>query len=147
MVSVWRGARFLLVIVVLVAAVWFGVMPGINSLRGAGSIAQRAATVFQVIHGLSATAALWAFLTRQPWLRAVLGLWTLTITATGTLAPIVWAGAGWATGALGGAATAAVATLVSWGAWAHCRDRPPLAIRPGRPPTSPSSQSPQSQRQ
>lgn len=64
---------------------------------------------------------LWALWTRSRWLIASLVTWVVSITLTGTLAPVAWGGAGWDSATMGGAGTAAVTGLVAWGALAHAR--------------------------
>jgi len=53
--------------------------------------------------------------------------WALAITSTATIAPVVWGGAEWSAGALGGLATALVAGLVAWGAVRHARSAAPVS--------------------
>lgn len=117
----WQQARFLVVILVLLVMVWFGLKEGVDGIEDAESVPQRIAATIQVLYGLGAVASLWALFTRGAWLRWALLAWAIALTATGTMAPVAWGGAGWNAAVLGGAATAAVAGLISWGAVAHSR--------------------------
>lgn len=113
--------RLFLVTAVLLAAVWLGIKEGFDGFTGAESQFQRAAGVFQILYGLAAVAALVGLFAYRPLLRPALAAWVLTITITGAISPVVWAGGALWAGALSGALTALVGGLVAWGALAHAR--------------------------
>jgi len=129
--------RLLVVTGVLVVAVWLGLKNGVDAARGAASAPQRIAAGLQVAYGVAAAASLVAMAARRAWLPWAVASWALTLTATATIAPIVWGGADWSFGALGGLATASLAGLVAWGAVRHARSAarhpdtasPPNAVR------------------
>lgn len=126
-----RTLRLLLVTAVLLAAVWFGIREGLNGFRGAETTFQRIAAVCQVLYGALAIVVLGALYTHQRWLRPVLIAWAGALTLTGGLSPVAWAGSPWYGGLFSGALTAAVAALVVWGALAHARGNPNLAVTSG----------------
>jgi hypothetical protein len=100
---------------------------------------KRIAATAQVLYGLAASASVFALLARRAWLEGALAVWTLTVTLAAILAPIVWGGAPWTSGAVSGVATLVVAALVSWGALAHLRDVTRTGAAPGGPPLAPRS--------
>ena len=138
MTPFWRAIRILAVVLVLLLAVWLGLKEGSDTLRDADTVAQRVAAATQIIYGIAASACLWALSRQRAWLGTALVLWGLTLTITGTLAPVVWGGTGWGGGALGGVTTAAVAGLTVWGALAHAGGRAHLPAVPERPKASAS---------
>jgi hypothetical protein len=113
--------RLLAVSAVLLVAIWLGLKDGLNGVRGADSVPQRIAAMLQLAYGVAAAASLVAIVTRRAWLPWAIAAWVLTITLTGAMAPIVWGGAPWSSGVLGGGATALVTGLVAWAAIAHAR--------------------------
>jgi uncharacterized membrane protein YhaH (DUF805 family) len=135
----WRHTRFLIPMVVLPASVWFGLKGGRDGLHGAETVPQRIAALVQVLYGLAASVSVLALLSRRAWLGGALTVWALTVTLTAVLAPVVWGGAPWSSGAASGAATLLVAALVSWGAMAQCRDMPRTGAASGGPPPAPSA--------
>ena len=119
MKTFWHWLRLLLVTGILLAAVWFGIKEGFDSFGDAETQRQRTAAMFQILYGVAALASLAALFLRPAWLRPALAVWLLSVTTTGTMAPVVWGGTGLASGLLGGAVTAVVAACVCWGALAH----------------------------
>lgn len=118
---VWFGLRLALVNLALIAAAWLGIKEGIESLHGATTAGQRLAADTQITYGGTALLGLVGLLSRGRWALGVLMVWAVALTATATLAPVVWGGAAWWSGALTGAITAVIALLVFWGAAAHLR--------------------------
>ncbi len=121
MKTFWPWLRLLLVTALLLAAVWFGIKEGFGGFAGAQTPGQRTAAMFQILYGVAALVSLAALFLRRAWLRPALAVWLLSVTTTGTMAPVVWGGTGLASGLLAGVVTAVVATLVCWGALAHAR--------------------------
>jgi len=121
---VWFGLRLALVNLALIATAWLGLREGMNSLHGATTGGQRLAAGTQLLYGGTALLGLLALLSRGRWALIVLVVWAVALTATATLAPVVWGGTGWQSGALTGAITAVIALLVFWGALAHLRATP-----------------------
>jgi hypothetical protein len=118
-VTAWQRARLFLVAVALGAAAWLGLKDGINDLRNAETAGQSVASMFQIIYGVSAIAALVGIFRGASFTRPALLLWGISVTATGTLAVVVWGGATWGTAVLAGASSLVIVLLILWGAWAH----------------------------
>lgn len=114
--------RLVAVTILLALTAWLGIEGGFEVVRNATTGLQRFSTFVQVVYGTAAGVALWSLLARRSWLRSALLIWLVAISITGALAPVAWGGASWSAGALGGAATAAVAGLVVWAALAQARD-------------------------
>jgi hypothetical protein len=123
-----RTTRLILVLLALGAAAWLGLTEGPNGLRDATTAGQRIAAGSQVLYGVTGSLSLIGLLTRARSTRLALAVWVAAVTATATLAPVVWAGSDWWAGALAGVATLAIALLVGWGAAAHLRGG---LVRPG----------------
>lgn len=117
----WFGLRLALVNLALIAAAWLGLKEGMDGLHDATTAGQRLAARTQLLYGGAAVLGLLALLSRGRWALWVLMVWAVALTATATLAPIVWGGTAWWSGALTGAITAAIAMLVFWAAAAHLR--------------------------
>ncbi len=117
----WRVIRFLLVLLMLGAMAWFGVTGGPRDWRSAVTPGQKVAAITQLLHGVTAVLAVILLCARSAWLRPVTLVWALAATATATLAPVVWGGTTWVTGALTGLAALALTGLTWWGAMAHSR--------------------------
>jgi hypothetical protein len=109
-----RPVCLLLAAGVLLATTWLGIAGGVGSYRGAGTGGQTVAAVTQLLYGASAPVCLVALLRRASWTPAVLGAWAATLTVTGALSPIVWAGTGLWSGLAAGLLTALVAGAVCW---------------------------------
>ena len=116
-----RRARFVLIVVVLLAAGWLGLKEGLDGMHDAETTGQRLAATSQLLYGAAAVASLAALLARASWFRLTFGLWAVAMSATATLAPVVWGGAAWSTGVLSGPAAAVITGLVCWAAVAHLR--------------------------
>lgn len=116
-----RTTRLVLIVVVLLAAVWLGLKEGLNTVRDAMTTGQRLAGGFQLLYGAAAVASLAALLARASWFRVPFGLCVVAMTATATLAPVVWGGATWIIGVISGLAAAVIMGLVYWAAVAHFR--------------------------
>ena len=93
MKSFLHWLRVVCVTTVLLAAVWFGIKEGFDGFTDAETPSQRAAGVLQILYGICAATALVALFTHRTWLRWPLLAWAFTVTATGTIAPIVWTSA------------------------------------------------------
>ncbi|HEX4438543.1 MAG TPA: hypothetical protein VH854_00640 [Thermoanaerobaculia bacterium] len=119
----WPVARIALVAALLAVTAYGGINDGLSTLRKAKTPGESAAVAVQIAYGGLSVAALLAMALRPRWVTALLIAWGVAVTATGTVAPVVWGGAGWGAGAAGGAATAAVAWLEIAGWRAHARWR------------------------
>jgi hypothetical protein len=113
--------RLLCVIVVLIAAIWFGLKEGYDSWSGVETTGQRIAAGTQLIYGLAAVASLWALLARARWAPFAFAGFTVAVTITGTLAPVVWGGSSWTSGLIGGLSALIIALLATWGGLVHLR--------------------------
>ena len=116
-----RNACLIFVVILLLLTAWLGMVEGSNGYRSARTSGQHVAAVTQLSYGAAAVLCLVALYLRARWAPAALTAWVVTLTATATLAPIVWADAGILSGLLAGMATAAVAGLASWCARASLR--------------------------
>src|SRR4051812_21396159 len=88
-------------------------MDGWRSAAGAG---QRIAATTQLLYGALPVVTLVAMAFRPAWVTALLIAWGAALTMTGTLATVVWGGAGWPIGAVAGVSILAVVALIVW-AW------------------------------
>ena len=113
--------RLVCVIVVLIAAIWFGIKEGYDSWSGVVTTGQRIAAGTQLVYGVAAVASLWALLGRARWAPLAFAVFTVAVTITGTLAPVVWGESSWTSGLIGGLSTLIIALLITWGGMAHLR--------------------------
>jgi len=118
-----RSARYGIVIVALLLTGYNGVVEGINATRFADTPGMKVATATQLLYGLGAVAALAAMGFRRRLVFPILVVWGLAVTATGALAPVVYAGRSFGLGAAVGATTALVVVLLLW-AWPGRRPAP-----------------------
>lgn len=81
--------------------------------------------VVQLVNGLLVLLA--ALPSRHRWALPLLLVWAAAVTATSTLAPVVWGKAAWAVGVASGCAVAALLAILLWG-WHRSRR---IAGRPG----------------
>jgi len=102
-------------LLLLLASAFFGLTGGLPLLREARTAGQWAATGTEIVYGVTAVGVLVAWATRRPWLTRAWLVWAAGLTATSTLAPVVWGHAAPITGALSGAAAAAILGLLLWG--------------------------------
>lgn len=105
-------------VLLLVAAAYFGLTGGFELLRQAHSGVQRLATGMELLYGLAALLALVALASRHRWTLRLLIVWAAAVTATSALAPWVWGGTTWMVGAEAGATVGVVLAVVLWG-WHH----------------------------
>lgn len=109
-----RTVRLVVVVAVLLAAGWLGLMEGLNTFRDAGTTGQRLAGGFQLLCGATAVVSLAALLVRASWFRVPFGLCAVAMTATAALAPVYWGGTTWTIGVISGLAAAVIMGLVYW---------------------------------
>ena len=119
--TVWRRARLVVVVAVLLSTVWGGFSDGVENLRGITTAWQRVAAIAELLYGVAAIAAIWALVERMSWLRIALVVWIAGTTITAGLAPVVWGDANWSAGVASGASAAVATVLIAWGAIAHQR--------------------------
>jgi len=119
----WQRTRLLLVVLCLGATVWLGHQDGRASLHASQSAGQVMVSVLEILYSVAGLVCLVALVWRPLWARPALAAWAATLTLTGGLAAVVWGGAPWWIGVLGGAVTLLVAGLVAWGVMAHLRMR------------------------
>jgi hypothetical protein len=113
----------MLIVVVLGAAAWLGLTEGLEELQEAESPGQQVAASFQLLYGAAALVSVITLFARPSWTVWALVVWSVALTVTGTMAPVVWGGADWRVGVLAGVVTLSIAALVAWGAVAHLRNR------------------------
>jgi len=118
-----RHLRLALVTLVLGVSVWLGLADGINDLRSAENDGQRVAAGFQIMYGLAATICLIALFFRPRWARSAFFVWAFALTATAALAPVVWGGAAWWSGALSGGSALLIAAIVCRSGLAHAQTK------------------------
>jgi hypothetical protein len=116
-----------LLVLLLLASAFLGLKGGFGLLREARSAAEWVATGTEILYGLAALAALAALPSGRPWALRLLIVWAAAVTATSTLAPVVWGKTAWIVGAESGCAVGALLALLLWG-WHHSRR---VAGRPG----------------
>jgi hypothetical protein len=108
--------RYSVVIVALLLTGYKGLVEGVNATHVADTPGMKVATATQLLYGVTAVAAILAM---RLWPRLVFPIliaWGLAVTATGALAPVVYAGRPLGWGVSGGALTGAVVSLLLW-AW------------------------------
>ena len=113
--------RLVCVVLALIAAIWFGLKEGYDSWSGVSTTGQRLAAGAQLVYGVGAVAALWGLLARARWTPIAFAGFTVAVTITATLAPVVWGGSSWTSGLIAGVSALIIALLVTWGALAHLR--------------------------
>ena len=102
-------------VLLLLATAYLGLTEGFPLVREAHSGLQRLATGTEILYGVTALLALVGLAARRRWALAVLAIWGAAITATSTLAPVVWGQSPWTAGVTAGLATAALLALLVWG--------------------------------
>ena len=126
---VWYVARIALVVALVAVTAQGGIGDGMSAWRGGASSLETAAAAIQLAYGALSLAVLLAMAFRREWVTAVMLAWGVPLTATGTLAPVVWGEQPWVVGLAGGAATAAVVALAIAGWRAHARSAAAAATR------------------
>jgi len=118
---VWEVVRvgFVAGLVALCAST--GIDGAMNEWRSAETAGQRAASATELLYGVLSIAVLLAMAFRPRWVTPLLVAWGGALTVTGALAAVVWGGAEWWAGAIGGAGVLAVVALVLWAWRAHVR--------------------------
>jgi hypothetical protein len=121
--SIWRALRIALAVGLIGVTAYGGINDGLSTAREAATPLQSIVAAMQLVYGGLSLAVLLAMAFRPRLVNALLIPWAVALAAVGSMAPVVWGEAGWAAGAAGGVATAAVAALVI-AAWrAHLRWR------------------------
>jgi hypothetical protein len=80
------------VIVALRLTAYNGLVEGINATRFPDTPGMKVATATQLLYGVAAVAALLSMRLRPRLVLPILVAWGLAVTATGVLAPVVYAG-------------------------------------------------------
>ena len=112
--SAWRGLGLAVLVLLLAASAYNGLVEGINELHNNDTPWMRVATVTQLLYGAAAVAALLALVFRLRGVYPLLVIWALATTATATLAPVVYGNSPWIAGAAAGAVTVVIVGLVLW---------------------------------
>lgn len=91
-----------------------GATGGLHDIRSADTPFERVQAISQLIYALGSLVTLacvwrWRSLTRWSLL-----VWAAAFCTAGALAPVVWGGAPWSSGALAGLATLAVSGALGW---------------------------------
>ena len=111
-----RAVRYSLVVVALLLTGYNGIVEGLNASNFADTLGMKVATATQLLYGFSAAAAFAAMGLRRQLVLPILAVWSLALTGTAILAPVVYAGRSLGVGAAVGTATALVTGLLLW-AW------------------------------
>ena len=112
----WRIVRLVVILVLLAATAYNGLVEGIQGTHFASTTGMRVAVATQLAFGVLGLAALITVFLRPRWVFPLLVPWALAATATAALAPVVYAAASPGIGAATGAAAALVTGLAVW-AW------------------------------
>lgn len=91
-----------------------GLQSAMEELHSANTLGQQVATGTQFGYAFAGFLAAGALLAGRSWAAGALWLWAGLITVTGTMAPIVWGGAGVVAGIGAGVVTAAVGAAMIW---------------------------------
>jgi peptidoglycan/LPS O-acetylase OafA/YrhL len=128
---IWRLIGLVLLVALLLACVYNGLVEGWNELQNDDTPPMRVATATQLLYGAAALGALIALAipNQRRWVYPLLVVWGVACTITATLAPVVYGEASWNTGAAAGLLTVLIVLLVLWG-WRRACKRPDP---PGRP--------------
>ena len=118
-------ARLALLSLVFMAGAWFGLVEGYNGFRDAITSGQKVAAVAQLGSGVASAIVLVGMHQRASWTRIPLLAFALTLTLTGTLAPVVWGHTPWLSGAVAGAATLLFSAVILRSVSAHVREGRP----------------------
>lgn len=116
-----RILRLVGVVLGLIAGIWFGLKEGYDSWSGVSTTGQRIAAGAQLVYGVGAVASLWGLLARARWTPLAFAVFSVAVTITATLAPVVWGGSSWTSGLIAGLSTLIIALLMTWGGLAHLR--------------------------
>jgi hypothetical protein len=103
-----------LLVLLLLAAAYFGLTSGFGLLREAHTGAQWLATGTELLYGLTALLALAALASRHKWTLRLLIVWAAAVTATSALAPVVWGGTSWMVGAESGGGAGLLLAVLLW---------------------------------
>ena len=98
----------------LLALAWLGIKGAIDQWSEALSVGQRVQTISQLAYGLLALLTIMAVLASHRLARVSQIAWLASITVAALLAPVVWGGAGWASGLAAGAAALLVGLGILW---------------------------------
>jgi hypothetical protein len=91
-----------------------GANGGLHDIRSAAVPLERAQAVSQLVYALGSLAIPALIWRRSPLLRWILLVWAAAFCTAGTLAPVVWGGALWSSGAAAGLLTLVVAGALGW---------------------------------
>jgi hypothetical protein len=112
----WGAIALSVLVVLLLASAYNGLVEGLSATRYADTPGMRAATITQLLYGGCAVVALLALATRRRWALWPLLGWAATASATAGLAPVVYGNTPVRTGVLSGGAAALLAGFLIW-AW------------------------------
>ena len=111
---IWRKIGFALICLLLLLTAYNGLREGLNMISYATGAGQWAATLTQLIYGVSAVLTLSAMGARHRLATPFLYAWCVATTLVSALAPVVYGGTSIGIGIMSGAAAALVAALVFW---------------------------------
>jgi hypothetical protein len=109
------AVRLAVVSIVLLVSSISGLFDSLEHISVVDTPLRMLFVVVQLLHSVSGLVALLAIVTKRRWAVWVLSVWAVSVTATATLAVVVWGGEGLGSAAGAGLGTAAVAALMVWG--------------------------------
>jgi len=109
-----KPLRVVIPAVLIAALSAWGSISAVDEWRYAAGAGQVIATVTQAAYGVFGILVGWAALWRPRALGLMLRLWSVSVIATGALAPVVWGEEKWIVGLWGGLASAALVALLAW---------------------------------
>lgn len=98
-----------LLVVILLVSAFFGFAASPNTMHASNSLLQWLVAVSELLYAVTACGALWLMYRRDARQTPVLIVFSLAVTVTSGLAPVVWGHASWRIGAM--SALAAVALV------------------------------------
>jgi len=104
-----------LLVLLLLAAGYFGIVEGLGLVRQARAPAQILATATELGYGVAAVGALVSLASRHRSARYFLIVWAVLVSVTAALAPPVWGGSTVAVGAESGVGSGLLIGLLLWG--------------------------------
>jgi len=129
MTKSWQRILTTVILLLLLATAYNGIVEGLNATHFASTTGQRIATLTQLGYGVLALAAMVAMGLKHAMTTAVLVLWGGAIVVTALLAPVVYGGTSIGVAIGAGLASTIVVGLVILG-WQRSRRSPTEAASP-----------------